>query len=141
MKRLNVKMYSEIIPNLYLGNRLSTTIADKLNIDHIISIGSKTKSIGISNTHIGLRDDNSLDITKELNNVTKLMDDLLKKNKKILIHCRAGINRSPSFVLAYMCKYKEMDYDNAMAFILIKRKSCKFSFKENVKKWLEDIKT
>ena len=131
-------MYNEIIPNLYLGNRLSTTIADKLNIDHIISIGSKNKSIGISNTHIGLRDDNTLDITKELNQVTTLMDELLKKNKKILIHCRAGMNRSPSFVLAYMCKYKNMDYENCMEFILTKRKSCRFSFKENVKKWLEN---
>ena len=48
-------MYNEIIPGLYLGNRESTFVADQLGIDHIISIGSKSKSTsGISNTHIGL---------------------------------------------------------------------------------------
>jgi len=71
-KKLNIKMYNEIIPGLYLGNRESTLVADQLGIDHIISIGSKSKSTsGISNTHIGLRDDNTLTITKELNEITR----------------------------------------------------------------------
>jgi len=70
--------------------------------------------------------------------ITNLINELLQKNKKVLVHCRAGINRSPSFVLAYLCKFHQFEFDQAIAQILVKRKSCRFSFRENVKKWLEE---
>lgn len=129
-------MYHEIIPNLYLGNRLSTSFSKEIGVNFIISIGSQSQDQTIENLHIGLRDDNTLNISKELDQITALIDNLLENNKTILVHCKAGINRSPSFVLAYLCKYKNMSIDDGLIFILNKRKICKFAFKEHVRQWL-----
>ena len=129
-------MYHEIVQNLYLGNQLSTTFSESIGIDYIISIGSRSKEQHIENFHVGLIDDKTLDISDKLDVVTSLIDKLLNENKKISIHCKAGINRSPSFVLAYLCKYKNIPFDEVIAYILVKRKICRFSFKNQVEEWL-----
>ncbi len=129
-------MYHEIIPNLYLGNRDFTKVCGVKGINYIISIGCQSRDQHIENFHIGLRDDKTLNISKELDLITSLIDKLLNENKKILVHCKAGINRSPSFVLAYICKYKNIKFEEALLYILTKRKICKFSFRNQVEEWL-----
>lgn len=127
-----------IIHGLYLGNRDSTQEAKKNNIDVILSIGVKSYSNDVENLYINVDNDSSINITNELNEVTKYINKHLP-SKKILIHCQDGVNRSPSFVLAYLCRYKGYKYTEALDYILSKRDICKFSFRENVKKWLIDI--
>ena len=138
MYRKNNNMCHEIITNLYLGNKEATKFSEVMGIDYIISIGAQPKNKTIENFHIGIKDDNTLNISDELDTITSLMDELLTKNKKIMIHCNAGRNRSPSFVLAYICKYKNMELEEAVNYILSKRKICSFSFKNNVKEWLDE---
>lgn len=41
----------------------------------------------------------------------------LAEGKKIYIHCKAGRGRSAMCVLAYLIKYKEMSYDDALALV------------------------
>ena len=98
--------YSEIIDNLYLGNQYSTTIVK--NIDTIVSIGCKSKANNITNYKISIWDNKSSDLTPFFDDVTKYMDDELNKNHKVLVHCKGGINRSTIFILAYLCRYKNM---------------------------------
>ena len=86
----------EIIPNLYLGSRESTKNSKKVGIDYIISIGSQSQEPSIENFHFGLRDDKTLDISNELDVITDLLNDLLNKDKKVLVHCKAGINKKPT---------------------------------------------
>tara|TARA_B100000073_G_C23739461_1_gene573274 strand:- start:3038 stop:3445 length:408 start_codon:yes stop_codon:yes gene_type:complete len=129
----------EIIQNLYLGNQESTDNPETIGIgiNYIISIGSISKNKSVESFHINLRDDKTLNIDKELNLITSLIHYQLYKNKKILIHCKSGVNRAPSFVLSYLCKYSGFSIDEAIEHILSRRKICKFSFKPHVVKWLE----
>lgn len=132
--------YHEIIPNLYIGNQYSTKIITTKQIDYIISIGCQSKSpYGISNTHVGIKDCKDIDISTQLDEVTTLIHDLISQNKKVLVHCQAGINRSPSFVLAYLCKYHEsMDLQKGIQYIKSKRQICKFSLQNQVEKWMKN---
>jgi len=40
-----------------------------------------------------------------------------------LVHCFAGHSRSASFVIAYLMKYYEMTYDDALEFVQKKRET------------------
>lgn len=136
-RRIPSNICHEILPNLYLGGQLATEYANDLEISFIISIGCKSKARGIENIHIGIKDDRTLNIQKELDMVIPLLDDLIQhNNRKVLVHCKAGMNRSPSFVLAYICKHLNLSVDESMEFILSKRTICKFSMKEQVCLWL-----
>lgn len=102
----------------------------------VISIGARCKGIGMKNIHIGLKDDNDLDIEKDLSHVTALVLDHLAANKVVMLHCQAGINRSPSFALAIVCKYLNISVEEGIQFINSKRRVCRFSFQDQVARWL-----
>ena len=44
------------------------------------------------------------------------------QNKTVLVHCYAGMQRSAAIVAAYLIKYKNMSYEDAVQFIRKKRK-------------------
>ena len=131
------KSYQEIIPNLFLGNMHSTKNLKKEEIDHIFSIGPFSLSKEIPSTRIWVKDSMDEVIDTKLDKIIPIMHEKMQQNKKIYVHCRAGINRGPSFVLAYLCKYQKMEVNDALNLILSKRKICKFAQKEQVINWLK----
>ena len=129
--------YSEIIDNLYQGNQYSTKIIK--NIDTIISIGCNSKANNITNYKISISDKKDSDLTLFLDDVTKYINDELDKKHKILVHCKGGINRSTAFILAYLCKYKNMSIDEAKEWISNIRKCAKFQehYIIQIDKWIK----
>ncbi len=135
--RIPKNICHQIVPNLFVGGQAATQFAAHLKIDCIISIGAKSKSIEqFENFHFGLRDDKTLDIQKELEEIVGIIAEQLNRNRRVLVHCKAGINRSPSFVLAFICKACSFSIEEGMEFIVSKRNICKFSMKEEVERWL-----
>ena len=128
------KLYLLAIDNFYLGNQYSTQIIK--NVDIIISIGCNSKHISnnVENIKFSIRDKNTSDITPFLDQVCDTINSYLSKNKKVLIHCKAGINRSPAFVIAYLIKYNDMNLEQAKDHI---QKVRKIQFKQN---FMEQIK-
>jgi protein-tyrosine phosphatase len=44
-----------------------------------------------------------------------------KQNRKVLVHCAAGVSRSASFVIAYIMKSRKIGFDEAYTFVKSKR--------------------
>ena len=44
-----------------------------------------------------------------------------KKDGKILVHCREGVSRSATLVLAYLIKYQDMSLKDALTHVRSKR--------------------
>ena len=134
-----IMSYSKIIENLYLGNQYSTTIIKR--IDTIVSIGCNSKANNITNYKISVRDKKSTDLTPHLDNVTDYINEELNKKHKVLVHCKAGINRSTAFVLAYLCKYEKMSIEDAKKILSIKRPIVKFQehYMKQIEMWLNDL--
>jgi len=133
-----LKCYNEIIPNLFLGDQYSTGVVHKDVIDHIFSIGAISKSREIPNTHTQLKDSKDVNIEDNLDYILPIMHEMMENKKRILVHCKAGINRGPCFVMAYLCKYKNMSVEQAEKLILSKRKICKFLQKKQVEQYLKN---
>ena len=128
--------YSKIIDNLYLGNQYSTSVIK--NVNTIISIGCNSKAINVNNLKISIRDKKSSDLTPFLEEVTEYIENELKQNHKVLVHCKGGINRSTAFIVCYLCKYKEMSIDEAQEHISKIRACAKFQehYMLQIDKWL-----
>jgi len=127
--------YSKIVDNFYLGNQDATQIIKK--VDLIISVGcnSKHTSSHVENMKISIRDKDTSDITLFLDTVCDTVNAHLSKNRKVLIHCKAGMNRSPAFVIAYLVKYNGMSLEQAQNHIQkIRKIHCKQNFMEQITK-------
>ncbi|MEM7180702.1 MAG: dual specificity protein phosphatase [Spirochaetota bacterium] len=120
-------LYNEVIPNLYHGNQQASAVLD--TVDVVISIGCKPKCQEESSKmlyKVAMQDSKESDLKKHLSEVTELMDREMKRGKKVLLHCQAGINRSTAFLLAYLCKYKKLGVEEARELILAKRPRVRF---------------
>ncbi len=125
--------YSRIVDNFYLGNQDATQTIRR--IDLIVSIGcsSKHASDRVENMKIAIRDKDTSDITPFLDPVCDTINAYLSRNKRVLIHCKAGMNRSPAFVIAYLVKYNGMSLDQAKSHIQkIRRIRCKPNFMKQI---------
>lgn len=101
---------SEIIPGLYLGGEevaKNNKLLKKNNVSTILNI-----TIHIPFYHetefeyhrVPIIDDPSVDIKQYFDETFKIIDETIRNNKQILIHCQAGISRSVTIVIAYIMK-------------------------------------
>lgn len=129
------QVMSRILDNLYLGNQADTR---KFCGDLIISIGcnSKQPTGTIQNKKFSIKDSPSSDITPLLDPVCEMIHENLSKGDSVLIHCKAGINRSPAFVMAYLVKYHDMTLEEAQQHVSVVRKvNYKANFMKQIEAW------
>lgn len=50
-----------------------------------------------------------------------LLLDVARTTGRILVHCNKGVSRSPSVVVAYLMKTKELSFPDALQFVQEKR--------------------
>jgi predicted protein tyrosine phosphatase len=118
---------SEIIPDkLFLGDinyTYDTEFLKEYNIKHIITIlesEHKTKAmidLHISHVSIKLNDSMFEPIYDVFDFTTNYIHNALKKNESVLVHCFAGISRSPTIVIAYLIKYHNLKFEEAFDFV------------------------
>lgn len=113
-------------PSIYLGPcsaASSKTFLTANSVSHVLSVGASpsAKVDGVTYHRISLSDSPSSSITKVCDSACTIIDAALKSNNgagKILIHCSAGISRSPMVVAAYLMKRRDMSLKAALKQIL-----------------------
>lgn len=135
--KASAKCCSRINDNLYLGNQFSTSVIT--DVDAIVSIGCKSKSTlaHVNNFKISVKDSADSDISPYLTEASSFIHEQVLINKKVLVHCQGGINRSPTFVVAYLAKY-HMSLDDAILTVTNKRPAVRIQphYMEQVQQWL-----
>ena len=106
----------EIIPNLYLGD-LNGALTNKDNFDVIINLSQFDYSTKAQIYNIKIDDHPSINIIEYINQYKPIIDNGLKNNKKILVHCLMGKSRSASIILGYLMITNNISYDEATKLI------------------------
>jgi len=120
----------EILPNLWLGNLKAAHSEEFLTNHNITLVVNCSRDIPFfSNTTKNVRisvNDNlkKNEIQRLYNYFSKAVDvihDNLNDMQTILVHCYAGRQRSASIIAAYLMKYADMRYEEAINIIKSKR--------------------
>jgi len=117
---------TQVLPRLYLGNQEDAEQEEKmtnLGITHIISIvgGGRYSHYCDNHMYIPLRDNGSSDLLEELERSYDFMVESQKADNKLFIHCQLGQNRSASFVIGFLMRYRQCCLFEAYTFLKEKR--------------------
>jgi protein-tyrosine phosphatase len=129
----------EILPSVYLGserNSLDPEVLKRLNIKSIINVAEECRNIvfemkDASRDHkrLTIREGDYLhlpwshfeqNIKDHLPKALSFISKQLNSEKSILIHCKQGICRSASLVIAYVMIEKGLNFEDAYKFVKTK---------------------
>lgn len=117
---------SEIINNqLYLSGIFPATSEQMLKsyrIDAIIRLGHFDIPSLRPGLTIDIEDEENVAIEKYFDICINFIDSEIKKGKKVLVHCMAGISRSVTIIIAYLMIKKNMSLMDAINYVKSKRK-------------------
>lgn len=131
--------YHEILPGVYLGalpmkslnhgNLISQKLQSKAVLSLLEEFEINTKTI--ISTPMGRQDWIDLGINHKVifvvdHEALSLEDmheaaDFIKENRNVYVHCKSGMGRGPSAIIAYLIKYESYTFDHAHKLIKDKR--------------------
>lgn len=115
----------EILPKLYLGDwncARNKHALQKLNITHILCVAQFQPLYPQLFTYkiVDIPDANSEDIFSHFPASIDFINQA-RQSGSIFVHCRAGVSRSPTVVIAYLMKENNMSLDEAFNFVKQRR--------------------
>ena len=124
---LGIQNHNEIIPNIYIGN-IYSSLYDNEEFDVIVNCSKNLpfpNNNRKSNNKIRIPiDDKYIYKCDELLNHLELIDSIkyyYENNKKILIHCQFGIQRSSTVATIFLMKQLNIEKENAIEMVKSQR--------------------
>ena len=118
------KILSTILENkLYLSGEYSSQNKEILKSNGITAILNCTTKLPnhfkeeFFYLNLDLEDDDKQNIESTF----EISHKFISENEKILIHCQAGVSRSPTIILSYLIKFENFNLKDAMNFVRKKR--------------------
>ncbi|XP_068114096.1 dual specificity protein phosphatase 5 [Hyperolius riggenbachi] len=126
----------EILPFLYLGSAYHASKCEflaNLRITALLNVSRKSAEC-IKDQYdykwIPVEDNHTTDISSHFQEAIDFIDTVRHSGGKVLVHCEAGISRSPTICMAYLMKTKRLHLEEAFEYIKQRRSliSPNFSF-------------
>ncbi|XP_028651675.1 dual specificity protein phosphatase 5 [Erpetoichthys calabaricus] len=118
---------AEILPFLFLGSAYHASRQDYLKDLHItalLNVSQRATDHFKGQGHykwIPVEDSHTADISSHFKEAIEFIDCVRQGGGKVLVHCEAGISRSPTICMAYIMKTKKMCLEDAFDFIKQRR--------------------
>ncbi|XP_053691093.1 protein phosphatase Slingshot isoform X2 [Sabethes cyaneus] len=120
---------TEIFDHVYLGSEWNASNLEELQRNGVRHILNVTREIDnffpgtFDYFNVRVYDDEKTDLLKHWDNTFKYISRARMEGSKVLVHCKMGISRSASVVIAYAMKANNWDFDRALRHVKEKR-SC-----------------
>ncbi|KAL4668387.1 hypothetical protein H8957_011230 [Semnopithecus entellus] len=117
----------EILPFLYLGSAYHASKCEflaNLHITALLNVSRRTSEACTTHLHykwIPVEDSHTADISSHFQEAIDFIDCVREKGGKVLVHCEAGISRSPTICMAYLMKTKQFRLKEAFDYIKQRR--------------------
>jgi atypical dual specificity phosphatase len=117
--------YNKITDRIYLGNiagAQNKTFLNKNNIGYIINLANQSyaRQSNIEYLDIDISDSPNTDIKHFFPQIINFFNKGLQSKKNIYIHCRAGISRSTTGLIAFLMS-KGLTMKDAVNYVISKR--------------------
>ncbi|OHT13789.1 Dual specificity phosphatase, catalytic domain containing protein [Tritrichomonas foetus] len=113
-----------VINGLFIGGEAAArnkSLLQRLGITHIVNLNSGDSLVDEYDDYtycsILLNDSVFEDLTPEFWNAINFIDNAIRQNGAVLVHCRRGISRSAALVVAYLMDCRGMKLEAAMSFL------------------------
>ncbi|XP_058834995.1 protein phosphatase Slingshot isoform X2 [Topomyia yanbarensis] len=120
---------TEIFEHVYLGSEWNASNLEELQRNGVRHILNVTREIDnffpgtFDYFNVRVYDDEKTDLLKHWDNTFKYISRARMEGSKVLVHCKMGISRSASVVIAYAMKANNWDFEQALRHVKEKR-SC-----------------
>ncbi|KAM8806233.1 dual specificity protein phosphatase 5 [Eudromia elegans] len=117
----------EILPFLYLGSAYHASKCEFLANLHITALlnvsrrSSEPRAEHYRYKWIPVEDSHAADISSHFQEAIDFIDCVRRAGGKILVHCEAGISRSPTICMAYLMKTKRLRLEEAFDYVKQRR--------------------
>lgn len=123
---------TKILDHLYLGSYTDAMHPDELaqmGIRRILNVAGecpveRAVSEQFKTKHVELRDHSDEDIAAVFADCIRFIREGVEQGERVLVHCRMGVSRSTTIVLAYLMRYgtketepEEISYSSAFDFV------------------------
>ena len=132
----------EIIPNLYLSGYHEAKRYPGIQEFFVVNCTQDLPMISDDNMRVSVNDDGekqSMDIMFMAFSRTNVnIKSALDKGKKVIVHCLAGQQRSPTVVAVYLMEYCGYSIEDAIRYIRDKKKDAFFwsvNFKDAIQRY------
>ncbi|EDS27207.1 slingshot dual specificity phosphatase [Culex quinquefasciatus] len=118
---------TEIFDHVYLGSEWNASNLEELQRNGVRHILNVTREIDnffpgmFDYFNVRVYDDEKTDLLKHWDNTFKYISRAKMEGSKVLVHCKMGISRSASVVIAYAMKANNWDFDQALKHVKLKR--------------------
>ena len=114
-----------ILPQLFMSGYPSAKdqyLIKKNAISHIINLTSQhcdNVYLGkIQYTNFKLSDNSSFNLLGEIDKIINKIDKKIQKGENVLVHCKMGVSRAPSIIIAYLIIKRGMSYNASFEWVL-----------------------
>lgn len=118
---------TEIFPHVYLGSEWNASNLEELQKNGVGYILNVTKEIDnfypgtFDYLNIRVYDDEKTELLKHWDSTFRYIAQVKDRGSKVLVHCKMGISRSASVVIAYAMKAFNMSLEEALNLVKKKR--------------------
>ncbi|XP_070502365.1 protein phosphatase Slingshot isoform X2 [Chironomus tepperi] len=122
---------TEIFEHVYLGSEWNASNLEELQrngVGHILNVTREIDNFfpGMFDyCNVRVYDDEKTDLLKHWDNTFKYINRAKMEGSKVLVHCKMGISRSASVVVAYAMKAYNWDFSRAIQHVKEKRNCIK----------------
>ncbi|XP_033225658.1 protein phosphatase Slingshot homolog 2 isoform X2 [Belonocnema kinseyi] len=122
---------TEIFDHVYLGSEWNASNLEELQkngVRHILNVTREIDNFfpGMFNyLNVRVYDDEKTDLLKHWDDTFKYITKAKKEGSKVLVHCKMGVSRSASVVIAYAMKAYNWDFSQAWKHVKEKRNCIK----------------
>lgn len=108
---------------MYLRLSQRKSILNSISVVSIIysSVPLEPLFKGVNQMHIHIHDQPDQYLYGQFESTTRFINEEISQNKSVIVHCKAGISRSATIVLAYLVRYGGVSLDRAYQIVSEKR--------------------
>ena len=118
---------THIIDGLFIGSESNAKNLDELTSEDIRYIVNVTSHVPLYHRehlhycHLPADDSQKQNLLEYFDQAYAFIQQAMEKNEKVLVHCVAGISRSPAIVIGFLMRYAKMTMNDAYHFVKRKR--------------------
>ncbi|XP_075227842.1 dual specificity protein phosphatase 10-like isoform X2 [Lycorma delicatula] len=103
---------SRVLPFLYLGSARDAADKDcmgRLGISRVLNVSCQApQQPNITTKHLPADDSGHQNLKQYFEEAFQFIEEARKSGTNVLVHCQAGISRSPTMVIAYIMRHRQL---------------------------------